>query len=169
MKQEAFVKQFENNNEEYVKIRKTVEEKVHSIMSDRRMVLKLALLSLIESMRKDPDKHSHLIYNNNTPSAPPRTQATDYHTAPYGQQQRYPSQAYTDMLLEETEKLYNKLAKESVDEIIGDCLFSTASSLLPLLSQPVERSHNTTKTTAANQTHMHTEELRHTQSEVDDD
>jgi hypothetical protein len=133
MKQEAFVKQFENNNEEYVKIRKTVEEKVHSIMSDRRMVLKLALLSLIESMRKDPDKHSHLIYNNNTPSAPPRTQATDYHTASYGQQQQYPSQAYTDMLLEEAEKLYNKLAKESVDEIITDYAFSTSSSLLPVL------------------------------------
>jgi hypothetical protein len=114
--------------------------------------------------------NGHLIYNNNT-SSTPRTQATDYYTASYtyGQQQQYPSQAYTDMLLEETEKLYNKLAKESVDEIIGDCLFSPASSLLPLLSQPVERSHNTTKTTAANQTHMHTEELRHTQSEVDDD
>jgi len=133
-----------------------------------KMVLKLALLSLTDSMRNDPDKYSHLIYNNNTPSTP-RTQATGYYTASYGQQQQYPSQAYTDLLLEETEKLYNKLAKESVDEIIGDCLFSPASSLLPLLSQPVERSHNTTKTTAANQTHMHTEELRHTQSEVDDD
>jgi hypothetical protein len=84
--------------------------------------------------------NGHLIYNNNT-SSTPRTQATDYYTASYtyGQQQQYPSQAYTDMLLEETEKLYNKLAKESVDEIIGDCLFSPASSLLPLLSQPVER------------------------------
>jgi len=128
--------------------------------------VKLTLLSLIESMRKDQDKYSHLIHNNNT-SSTPRTQATGYNTASYGQQQQYPSEF--DMLLEEAEKLYNKLAKESVDEIIGDCLFSTASSLLPLLSQPVERGHNTTKTTAANQTHMHTEELRHTQSEVDDD
>ena len=127
-------------------------------------------MSLTDSMKNDPDKYSHLIHNNNT-SSTPRTQATDYYTASYGQQQQYPSQAYTDMLLEETEKLYNKLAKESVDEIIGDCLFSTASSLLPLLPQPVERSHNTTttSTTGANQTHMHTEELRLTQSEVDDD
>jgi hypothetical protein len=102
MKIEAGVRHFENNNEEYAKIKKT-EEKVHSILSDRRMVLKLPLLSLTESMRKDPDKFSHLIYNNNT-SLTPRTQATDYDTASYVQQQQYPSQAYTDMLLEEAEK-----------------------------------------------------------------
>jgi hypothetical protein len=60
MKLEAGVRHFENNNEQYGKIRNTVEEKVQSILSDRRMVLKLALVSLIESMRKDPDKYSHL-------------------------------------------------------------------------------------------------------------
>jgi hypothetical protein len=57
---------------------KKAEGKVHTVLSDRRMVLKLALLSLTESMRKDPDKFGHLIYNNNTSSIPPRTQATDY-------------------------------------------------------------------------------------------
>ena len=68
VKQEAIVRHFENNNEEYVKIRKTVEEKVISILSDAKMLLKLALLSLTESMRKDPDKYSHLIYHNNPSS-----------------------------------------------------------------------------------------------------
>ena len=34
MKLEDLVKRFENNNEEYLKIRKTVEEKVISILSD---------------------------------------------------------------------------------------------------------------------------------------
>ena len=137
MKLQGLVKHFENNNEEYTTIRKTAEGKVHSTLSDQKMVLKLALLSLTDSMKNDPDKYSHLIYNNNT-SSTTRTQATGYYPASYGQQQQYPSQTYTDLLLEETEKLYNKLAKEVVDEIIGDCLFSTASSLLPLLPQPVE-------------------------------
>ena len=136
MKLQALVRQVENNNE-YLKIKQTVKQEVECILTDRRQLLKLALLSLTDSMKNDPDKYSHLIYNNNT-SSTPRTQATDYYTASYGQQQQYPSQAYTDLLLEETEKLYNKLAKEVVDEIIGDCLFSTASSLLPLLPQPVE-------------------------------
>jgi hypothetical protein len=126
MKIEAGVRHFENNNEEYAKIKKT-EEKVHSILSDRRMVLKLPLLSLTESMRKDPDKFSHLIYNNNT-SLTPRTQATDYDTASYVQQQQYPSQAYTDMLLEEADKLYNKLTEELGDEITSDYASSTSSS-----------------------------------------
>jgi hypothetical protein len=106
MKLEAGVRQFQNNNEGYAKIRNTVEEKVQSILSDQKMVLKLALLSLTESMRKDPDKYSHLIHNNNTSTTPSRTQATDYNTASYGQQQQYPSQAYADMLLDEAEKLY---------------------------------------------------------------
>jgi hypothetical protein len=64
MKQEALVKHFENNSEEYIKIKKTVEEKVHSVLSDRRMVLKLGLLSLIESMKNDPGKYSRLIYHS---------------------------------------------------------------------------------------------------------
>ena len=40
VKQEAIVKHFKNNNEVYPKIRKTVEGKVHSILSDRRMELR---------------------------------------------------------------------------------------------------------------------------------
>jgi hypothetical protein len=133
IKQEGVVRQFQNNNEEYVKIKKTVEEKVHNVLSDRKMVLKLALLSLTESMRKDQDKYSHLIYSNKTFSTL-LTQATDYHTAPYGQhQQQYPSQAYADMLLEEAEKLYSKLAKEIGDEIMSDYASGISSSLLPVL------------------------------------
>ena len=62
------VDNFQNDNEEYIKIRNTVEEKVHSVLSDKKMLLKLALLSLTESMRKDPDKYSALIYHNNISS-----------------------------------------------------------------------------------------------------
>ena len=39
VKQEDIVKHFENSNEVYyIKIRKTVEEKVHSVLSDRKML-----------------------------------------------------------------------------------------------------------------------------------
>ena len=45
IKQEDLVKHFENSSEVYyIKIKKTVEETVHSVLSDRRMLLKLALL-----------------------------------------------------------------------------------------------------------------------------
>jgi chromosome segregation ATPase len=52
MKLQDLLRHFENNNEEYTKIRKPAEEKVYSVLSDRKMLLKLALLSLIESMKK---------------------------------------------------------------------------------------------------------------------
>jgi len=126
-------------------------------------------LCVIESMKNDPDKYNHLIHNNNTSSTPsrtPRIQATDYDTASYGQQQQYPSQAYTDMLLEEAEKLYNKLTEELGDEITSDYASSTSSSLLPVLpSTEEQQSHattttTTTTTTADDQTHMHSGELR---------
>ena len=38
-KQEAIAKHFENYNEEYLKIRKTVEEKVISILSNSKILL----------------------------------------------------------------------------------------------------------------------------------
>jgi hypothetical protein len=88
-------------------------------------------LSLTESMRKDPDKYSSLIYHNNTSSNADYINRY-YDTAPYGQQQQYPSQNYLDVLIQEAEKLYNKLAKELGDEIISDYASSTSSSL-PLL------------------------------------
>jgi hypothetical protein len=49
------------------------------------------------------------------------------------------------MLLEEAHKPYNKLAKESIDEIIGGCLFSTPSPL-PVLSQSDENGQQSSKT-----------------------
>lgn len=48
MKQEALVKHFENNNEEYINIVKTIEDKVHNTSSDVKVFLQLALLSIIE-------------------------------------------------------------------------------------------------------------------------
>jgi chromosome segregation ATPase len=62
---EALVKRFENNNEEYLKINQTVRENVSSILSNAKSLLRLALDSLIESVRNDPAKYSSLIYNCN--------------------------------------------------------------------------------------------------------
>jgi hypothetical protein len=128
MKLEVVVRQFENSNEVYIKIRKTVEEKVISILLDAKPILRIALLSLTESMRKDPSKYSSLIYHNNTSST--ANYSGQYHSSAdsYGQQQQYPSQDYIDMLIQEAEKLYSKLAKELGDESISDYAFSTSST-----------------------------------------
>ena len=88
-------------------------------------------MSLTESMRKDPDKFNAFIFCDNTSSTADYSQY--YDTASYGQQQQYPSQDYIDVLLEEAEKLYNKLVKELVDESISDYGSSISSPSLPLL------------------------------------
>ena len=136
MKLEAIVRQLENSDEGYVKIRKTVEEKVASILSDTKPLLRIAILSLTESMRKDPSKYSSLIYSK-TPSSSTTDYSSTLYYSPFNiyAQQEYPSQnhsidAYTDMLMDEAEKLYNKIVKEIVDRIITDYPSKISSSLL---------------------------------------
>jgi hypothetical protein len=103
-------------------------------LSDAKPLLRIALLSLTESMRKDPDKYSRLLYYNNTPSNADYN-SQDYDTFSYGQQQQqYPSQAYTDMLLEEAEKLFTNLEKMLTDEVIDQYASKMSiSSSLPML------------------------------------
>jgi hypothetical protein len=101
-------------------------------------------------MKNDPGKYNRLIFllmDHNTPSTA-NYNSQDYDTSSYGQQQQqYPSQAYTDMLLEEAEKLYNKLAKELGDEITSDYASSISSPSSPLLPPTEERQSRPTTTT----------------------
>jgi hypothetical protein len=170
MKLEAAVRYFENNSEGYIKIIKTIEEKVISILSDAKPLLSIALLSLTESMKKDPDKYSRLLYHNNTPSNADYNNQFYAASYTYGRQPQNRSQDYTDMLKEEAEKLYNKLVKELVDEIISDYTFSITSSSLPVLSQPDEKNESHPRqTTESIQSHMHTAEHRFVQSDIDNE
>jgi hypothetical protein len=129
----GFVQFFEDNNETYLTIKKAVEEKVHSTLSNGKMLLKLAVLSLVESMRNNPDKFGPLLYRN-FPSS-----ITEYSGQYYGyymyEQKPYASynhdgeSSVATILEEEAGKLYIKLAKEMVEEITS----SIESSSLPLL------------------------------------
>jgi hypothetical protein len=125
---EDLVRRFENNNKEYLKINQTVKDKVDSILSDGKVLLRLALYSLIESIRNEPVKYSSLIcYHNNN--------ETTHYPASFmhgGQQQLYISsrdyftEHYTTMLVQEAEKLYNKLVKEITEGITYDPAFSSS-------------------------------------------
>jgi hypothetical protein len=130
---EDLVNRFENNNEEYLKIHQTVKDKVGSTLSDGKGLLRLALYSLIESIRNEPLKYSSLIYNSNSISLP-------------GQHQYISSQDCfieysTSMIVQEAEKLYNKLVKDLVNEAIDDTAFGRGSALSssPLLSSSADR------------------------------
>jgi vacuolar-type H+-ATPase subunit I/STV1 len=64
-KLEAFVYNFRNNDDGYTKLIKTIEEEVLRILSNKKALLKLAVLSIAESIRNNPDRYSPLISNHN--------------------------------------------------------------------------------------------------------
>src|SRR5919107_4966834 len=49
---ETVISRFKNNNEEYLKIKKTVE--VSSVLTDGKVLLQFAVASIIEAMRRNP-------------------------------------------------------------------------------------------------------------------
>ena len=138
MKQEALVRQFENDNEAYNKIRNIAEEKVTDTLASKKELIRLAIFCVIESIRKDPDKYGPVIYYNddtNTSSIPSTTSPI----AAYYNRQYYPSYMYRgreqhqqqdyltkdsfkqdrlDVLKEESEKLFTSLEKMLVEEAI---------------------------------------------------
>lgn len=59
MREENLVRQFQNNWD-YLKIKKIVDERVHHALSDGRRILELAALSLIDSIRDNPEKYSYI-------------------------------------------------------------------------------------------------------------
>jgi hypothetical protein len=80
------VKRFKNNNTEYLKIEKTVGQRVTTFLFDGKGILCVSLDSLMESMRKDPQKYTKLIYYNGSSSAGNiRQHSTGYHYYIHGQ------------------------------------------------------------------------------------
>ncbi len=61
MKLQGFVTYFENNNEGYLHITKFAEEKVHSVLSEHKPFLRLAVQSLIKLIANDPAKYGFSI------------------------------------------------------------------------------------------------------------
>jgi FkbM family methyltransferase len=99
---------------------------VSSILSNAKVLLRLALDSLIGSIRNDPVKYSPLIYycndNNNMSMSTTSTPNSSYMYAGQYQQHYIPSQDYfmehyTTMLVEEAEKIYTKLVKDLANRV----------------------------------------------------
>jgi hypothetical protein len=143
---EGLVNDFQNNNEEYVKIIKAVEEKVVSILSNVKVLLRCALLSITKSIRNNPERFRSLFYNMPSIIDCYNTNGQDY-AASYmyvGQIQQYylspdyNTDANIDIIVDEAEKLYNTVVKDSINKIIiVDYPFRKSSSL-PLLPASTE-------------------------------
>jgi hypothetical protein len=117
---ETIVTEFKNNNEEYFnKIKQVACEEVKSVLTDSKLILKLAILSIIESLRSNPELYNFVIHDNSNNS--PINYGSNYPSLMLSglqhQQQSF-NDSYTALILEEAEKLYNKLRTELIYRVI---------------------------------------------------
>jgi wyosine [tRNA(Phe)-imidazoG37] synthetase (radical SAM superfamily) len=133
-KLEAFVRNFENNDPGYIKIRKMSEEKVRNVLYNSKDILRIAVLSVTESIRNNPDKYSALIRSK----IPSTLDCNNYQYPTYygfymgrQPQQKLSKEEYVDILVEEADKLYYKLVKELVGQTITDYRPPNQTSSIP--------------------------------------
>jgi hypothetical protein len=119
---EAIVTGFKSNNEEYLdKIKQEAEEKVKSLLIDGKLILKFAILSVIESLRMNPELYNFVIFdnsNNNTTISNGSNCPSSLMLSGRQQQQSF-NDRYTALILEEAEKPYNKLTTELTNSVIS--------------------------------------------------
>jgi DNA repair exonuclease SbcCD ATPase subunit len=130
---EQLVKQIKHNDKEYLKIERKIQSKVTNLLSDGKGVLKVAVDSLMKSMRNDPQKYINLIYYNQNSSA---SRYTEYIYV--NGQQPYSSfdyfrEVYKSILLEDAEKLFNKLIRELTGQMINEYSAKYGSTKPPSL------------------------------------
>ena len=61
-----FVKDFQDNNIEYNKVKQAIEGEVEYVLADRSQLLRIAIQSVIELLRLDPQKFHSYYYNQST-------------------------------------------------------------------------------------------------------
>ncbi|MFL6410826.1 MAG: hypothetical protein ACJ71K_06240 [Nitrososphaeraceae archaeon] len=147
-KVQSFVYNYKNNNEEYIQIIQSIENKVHDSLSDKKKLLKLAVFSLIESMRSNPEKYSALVYHNNkNQSSISSTRSRDNNNSNLLNVKNSSRQVvlppppyddciieyYKDIMLEEAEKLYNVLIDQLVCEVINESISKQPTGDVPSL------------------------------------
>ena len=126
LKTEALVSHFQNNDEEYLRIRKVVEEKVNSTLSNATILLKLTIVSVIQSIMNDPERYISLFQTNFT--------AANYNTSSYPVYINNFTLEFESMLVNNAATVYDRLAKDLIDEILGKYDINASQSSLPLLS-----------------------------------
>jgi predicted transcriptional regulator len=117
------VKRFEEDNKEYTKIKRSVEEKVNSALTDKKALLQLALASLTDTIKSQPDMYSNLLVISSKPTGAPPFEQNYSSPSINGQshdfQDRY-VETYKSMVIDEAEKLYGKMVKDLVTMIMRD-------------------------------------------------
>ncbi len=115
---EALVTEFKSNNEEYNKIKHATYEEVKSILNDGKLLLKFATLSVIESLTTNLEEYNFVLYN--IPNSNAISYSSNYLSLMSGQQQQQSFNGrYAALILEEAEKLFNRLTTELTNRVIA--------------------------------------------------
>jgi hypothetical protein len=131
---EAFVNHFKNDdNGEYIKVVKAVKDEVQKNVSNIRVLLDLALFSVIQSMRDNPEKYSSLVYSNNLMSI---RNSNCKHMSSEQQQQESPYDDHSienceTEILEQAKEFYTFLVDRLVCEVINGSVSNTETAALP--------------------------------------
>ena len=140
-KVQAFVYNYKNNDQEYVEVIKSIENKISDFVSNKKMLLKVAVTSVIESMRNNPEKYSALVYHNNYNQGSLSSISKDNNsnlsdasrqvTLPPPPYDGYIVEHYKDTMLEEAEKLYNVIVDQLVCEVINENVAKQSAETMP--------------------------------------
>jgi DNA-binding CsgD family transcriptional regulator len=109
------------NNEDYLKIKRAAEEKVKDVLTNSKLLLKFTTFSVIESLRSNPELCNFVIYynsNNNTAISYGSNYSSLMLSGQQHQQQQSFNDSYTALILEEAEKLYNKLITKLTNAVL---------------------------------------------------
>ncbi len=134
---EAIVTGFKNNNEEYLdKIKQAAYKQVKSVLTDSKLILKFATLSVIESLRSNPELYNFVIYDNsnNTTISYGSNYLSLMSSGRQQQQQQSFNDTYTALILEEAEKIYNDLLTKLTNSVIAAAAEDIRASSLSLPS-----------------------------------
>jgi hypothetical protein len=150
MELDALLKQFKNNNKEYIKIRFMAKQTVKSALSDNRQQLKYAVLSIIDSMRADPIKFNSLIHGTPLPLTISKPTIIDYtggsrnyHTnlfSHYSNQNGY-DEILAEVLVNEATKLYKKMVEDFTNQTISNAAPDSNVTFLPTIIYSNKQTH----------------------------
>ena len=128
-----------DDNGEYTKVIKAVKEEVQKNLSNIKLLLDLALFSVIQSMRENPDKYPCLVYSDN----PQPIRYSNYRYISSGgqkQQSQYDDyhsiEACKAEILDQAKEFYIFLVDRIVCEVVNGCVTNlsrtTSVPALPL-------------------------------------
>jgi len=130
----TFVNNFKNNDPTYIKLVKTSRDEILRILSEKKALLSLAVLSIAESIRNNPDKYMSLVTNPDDNFYPSPSMATTiydprpacshdmYQPLHVEEQQHFYllQNNRANMLIDEAHKLYSFLTERFLCDIVNE-------------------------------------------------